>query len=59
VQGEAILEPSALIERLETALDGLEHALAAREAENTRLRRIEVAAAAALADLDALIGDAG
>jgi hypothetical protein len=35
----------------------LEQLLAAGEAENLRLRRIEAAAAAALADLDALIGD--
>jgi hypothetical protein len=39
-------------------LDRLEAALAARESENLRLRRIEAAAVEALAELDALIGDA-
>nr|WP_310524507.1 hypothetical protein [Polymorphobacter sp.] len=39
-------------------LDRLEAALAAREAENLRLRRIEAAALSALSDLDALIDDA-
>lgn len=46
------------MERLEEVLERLETALAAREAENMRLRRIEAAATAALADLDALIGEA-
>lgn len=46
-----------MVERLEDALERLESALAAREAENERLRRVEAAAVAALADLEALIGD--
>lgn len=52
------INPPALAERLESALARLETALAAKEAENLRLRHIAAAAAAALADLDALIDDA-
>jgi hypothetical protein len=38
-------------------LERLETALAARELEIIRLRKVEAAAAATLADLDALIGE--
>ncbi|MBC7520372.1 MAG: hypothetical protein H7268_04680 [Sandarakinorhabdus sp.] len=40
-------------------IDKLEAALALKVAENARLRRVEAAAAEALADLDAIIGDSG
>ena len=40
-------------------IDKLEAALALKVAENARLRRVEAAAAAALAELDAIIGDNG
>ncbi len=46
-----------MIGRLEAVLERLEAALAARETENQRLRKIEAAATEALADLDALLGD--
>lgn len=38
-------------------IEKLEAALALKAAENLRLRRVEAAAAAALAELDAMIGD--
>jgi hypothetical protein len=47
-----------LVDRLETVIAKLEAALARRTAENARLRRVELAAKATLADLDALIDEA-
>jgi hypothetical protein len=38
-------------------IEKLEAALAVKAAENLRLRRVEAAASAALAELDAMIGD--
>jgi hypothetical protein len=47
-----------IADRLESVLERLETALAARETENLRLRAVETAAAAALTELNDLIGDA-
>lgn len=55
LKGPIISDPVTLAERLEAAIATIEAGLARREAENARLRRIESAAAAALADLDVLI----
>ena len=55
---QIISDSPALAERLKAALDRLEAALSASEAENARLRRIEAASKSALTDLDALIGAA-
>jgi len=45
------------VERLEAALDRIEAAIAARDAETVRLRRIEAAASGALAELEALLAE--
>jgi hypothetical protein len=49
---------TAIADRLEGVLERLEAALAVREAENRRLKRVEAAATSALSDLDALLGSA-
>jgi hypothetical protein len=57
-KGPFILQAAAIADRLEGVLERLEAALAAREAENRRLKRIESAAGEALAELDALLSRA-
>lgn len=52
------MQGAAIADRLEGVLERLEAALAAREAEIRRLKRIESAAGEALADLDALLSRA-
>jgi hypothetical protein len=54
-KGPFILQAAAIADRLEGVLERLEAALAAREAEIRRLKRIESAAGEALAELDVLL----
>lgn len=47
-----------MMQRLEDVLAKIETAVAVRDLEHARLRRVEAAAVAALADLDSLLDDA-
>ena len=51
----AIPDRESPIDRLEHAVERAEHALAARDAERERLRKVRVAAEGARAELDALL----
>ena len=57
LKGIAIFASAAMTERLEVAFSRLEALLVKSESENARLRRVEAAAAQALADLDVLLKD--
>jgi len=59
LKGSFISQSVAIADRLEGVLERLEAALAAREAEQQRLLRVESAAVAALAELDDLLEQAG
>lgn len=56
-EGRIISIAVDLVERLEAAIAQLEAAAVQHEAEVARLRRIEAAAAAALAELDEMVGE--
>jgi hypothetical protein len=59
VKGLAISEYAAIVDRIEGVLERIEAAFGRNAAENARLKRVEAAAVATLADLDAMIGDDG
>ena len=52
-----IQNSAAIVDRLEQVIDALEVRLTRQSSEIVRLRRVEAAASAALADLDALMGE--
>ena len=59
LKGIAITDPAIIVARIEDILARIETAMARQAKENARLKQVELAAMAALSDLDAMLGSDG